>query len=821
MARWPRFLTFRRLWRRRGSRLTEDTAGKGKRFNGVRGFFGEQSLRLLRWGITLLMLVVLFLLARPSGSGYLGDLKEGSIPPRDIKAAFSFEYEDVDATQANRAKEAARVPPVYQLSSNVIDETSVAYNALVSRIKEPEEDPADQVALRKWIVSLEEALGISLPNRQYTTVSSATETGSAGTWSTLVEYRRYRTFWSTLGTLIDDQLNIGIVNDLSPIEKSKADSERILRDGREIGIFVRKPDGSESLWLNTNNLLTLSDFYLSVSETLHKNYFQGDDLAALRELADDILRAVVTKPTHVYSKEETQARREEVRAGVDPVMLSVYEGMLLVTDGIPITPREAMILDAYRYLIGLSWVSESGLFILALVTTMVIIAYLRRYHPSLSHNPRRLSVVLLIFVLILALARIASYLARWTPNLENVGFAVPIGAMGVLITLLASGRLAAFLVAMGSVYTGLILGGDALQFDLRFTIVALWSGFSAILAVHQVRQRSDLYRAGFLVAVMSVLAILALRLLEVQDFDQLRRGAEQLWFTLAWGGVNGALVFMLSIATLPLFEDLLGVTTDIKLLELGQKTPLLQRLEREAPGSYQHSMMVATLAESAAEAIGANALLTRVGAYYHDVGKMIKPAYFSENQQTAADKSRHAKIKPQMSVLVIRNHVKYGLELAREYKLPRVIQDFVPEHHGTTLIAYFYNQVLASSPPESVREEDFRYPGPKPRSKETAIVMLADSVEAVSRTLTAANEGEIRATVQKIINDRFFDGQLDECNLTLADLKKLVESFSDSLTHMLHQRIKYPPRPARRPAGTVAEAEEDRPLRRASRIGAA
>jgi hypothetical protein len=174
-----------------------------------------------------------------------------------------------------------------------------------------------------------------------------------------------------------------------------------------------------------------------------------------------------------------------------------------------------------------------------------------------------------------------------------------------------------------------------------------------------------------------------------------------------------------------------------------------------------------------------------------------------------------------MSVLVIRNHVKYGMELAREYKLPRIIQNFIPEHHGTTLIAYFYNQVLATSPPDSVREEDFRYPGPKPRRKETAIAMIADSIEAVSRTLTTANEGEIRATVQKIVNDRFFDGQLDECDLTLADLKKLVDSFSESVTHMLHQRIKYPPRPARRPVPTEPEADEEVPLDRAPRIGAA
>jgi putative nucleotidyltransferase with HDIG domain len=215
-------------------------------------------------------------------------------------------------------------------------------------------------------------------------------------------------------------------------------------------------------------------------------------------------------------------------------------------------------------------------------------------------------------------------------------------------------------------------------------------------------------------------------------------------------------------------------------------------------------MRVATLAESAAEAIGANALLTRVGTYYHDIGKTVKPQYFVENQQTKADKARHSKLSINMSCMIIRNHVKHGYEIAKQYNLPKAIIDFIPEHHGTTLMTYFYHEALAEQEKEgTVKEEDFRYPGPKPQSKETAIVMLSDALEATSRTLENVTERDIRQLVRKIINDRFMDGQFDECNLTLQDLHTLYQSFSESLMHTLHQRIVYPEKP-----GTEKPAEK-------------
>jgi putative nucleotidyltransferase with HDIG domain len=254
------------------------------------------------------------------------------------------------------------------------------------------------------------------------------------------------------------------------------------------------------------------------------------------------------------------------------------------------------------------------------------------------------------------------------------------------------------------------------------------------------------------------------------------------------------------LPSLPLIEYFFGVTTDVRLLELtGIQNPLLQRLEEQSPGSYQHSLNVAKLAEPAAMAIGANYLLVRAGAYYHDIGKIIKPTYFSENQTTVDDKRLHAKITPIMSARVIKNHVREGVALAKKHNLPQKVVDFIEQHQGTSLIRYFYQQALKlyeqSESPDMVRESDFRYPGPKPQTIEVAIVMLADAVEATATSKISearVKETDLRLIIREAIRERFNDGQFDECNLTLKDLHIISESFLRTLKSRFHFRITYP-----------------------------
>ncbi|MDD3089062.1 MAG: HDIG domain-containing protein, partial [Candidatus Omnitrophica bacterium] len=259
-----------------------------------------------------------------------------------------------------------------------------------------------------------------------------------------------------------------------------------------------------------------------------------------------------------------------------------------------------------------------------------------------------------------------------------------------------------------------------------------------------------------------------------------------------WGLAAGVLSSFIVMGLLPLFEHFFKVPTNISLLELSDLNhPLLKTLALEAPGTYHHSIMVGNLAEASCDAIGANSLLARVGAYYHDIGKISKPEYFSENEMGSG--SRHANLTPSMSALIISKHVKDGIEIAHKYKLNQAIMDLITQHHGDSMISYFYQKAIEKSEDGSVlNEEDFRYPGPKPQTKEGAILLLADSVEASSRALEDPTPSSIRNLVRKIINNKFIDGQLDECDLTLRDMHKIADSFVRVLMAVFHTRLSYP-----------------------------
>jgi len=323
--------------------------------------------------------------------------------------------------------------------------------------------------------------------------------------------------------------------------------------------------------------------------------------------------------------------------------------------------------------------------------------------------------------------------------------------------------------------------------SLFFMSYAAIGGLVGAGSVRQVKNRMTLMWSGLFVGGINALAICAFLLIQ-GDFLNF---TTILYMFLGFGG--GIASGLIVSAILPIFEAVFGYTTDIKLLELANLNhPALRELIMRAPGSYHHSMMVGSLCEAAAEAIGCNPLLARVGAYYHDIGKGKNPQYFAENQNLG--QNPHDKLKPNMSALVIKAHVKDGVELARQHRLPEVIQDFIAQHHGTSLIAYFYHKAKQLEDPDipEVDEKDYRYPGPKPQSRETAICLLADGVEAASRAMPDPTPARLKGLVQKMINKAFTDGQLDECELTLKDLNAIAEAFNRILAGIYHHRPEYP-----------------------------
>lgn len=356
-------------------------------------------------------------------------------------------------------------------------------------------------------------------------------------------------------------------------------------------------------------------------------------------------------------------------------------------------------------------------------------------------------------------------------------FYIPFCLIPMLTTLLFNQLELSLLVTLASAVAVASVGGNHLYLGILVFISGL---FSSVL-VFGARRRIAIIRAGFAVGLLQVLALFFM--------DNFRIGSPDRYFILV---INSIASSVIVLGVLPVFEYLFKTVTNISLLELADfHHPLLERMVLEAPGTYHHSLVVGNLSEAACSAVGANALLARIGAYYHDIGKLHKPDYFSENQAMAAN--RHDTLSPTMSKMVITNHVKEGAEMAKKYKLnPRLI-DFILQHHGNSLVYYFYRRALEGlEEDQEVKEEGFRYPGPKPDTKETAIVLLADSVEAATRALSDPSPKKVEEVVHKIINNKFIDGQLDECELTLKDLEKISAVFIRILSGIYHNRITYP-----------------------------
>lgn len=312
--------------------------------------------------------------------------------------------------------------------------------------------------------------------------------------------------------------------------------------------------------------------------------------------------------------------------------------------------------------------------------------------------------------------------------------------------------------------------------------INLFSSIIAIFSLYKIQQRADLTKAGFIVGIFNVIMIPIFSILLNKSI---------ILSDIAWGFGTGIISAILAIGSLPYLENIFGLVTSFKLFELSNpNNPLLKELMMKAPGTYQHSLVVGNLAEAATEAVGGDPLLARVGALYHDIGKMIRPHFFIENQQGM--ENQHSKISPRLSSSVITAHVKEGIEMARDHKLPDIIIDFIPMHHGTSLVSYFYHQAKQTEKPEDVLEEHFRYPGPKPRTKETAILMLADATEAAVRSAAKPSIEQIQKIINKIIKSRIDDGQLSEAPLTLIDLDRISTEFLRILQSLYHKRIEYP-----------------------------
>jgi putative nucleotidyltransferase with HDIG domain len=433
---------------------------------------------------------------------------------------------------------------------------------------------------------------------------------------------------------------------------------------------------------------------------------------------------------------------------------------------------------------GTRVISYAGLASLFLLILYLFYRDTKRYRPALIADTKKITLLacLLLMTVLLSHALLGVYSIlseRFSLDIATVGYALPVAVGAMLTSLLLDFHLALVFSFISSLLLGMLFEGDPFM-----PIFYFLSSVAAGLSVVRCRKRTALLRAGALTGLAGVVAILGIDLYQGAVLSRLR-------YDVVACFIGAASVTMLASAVLPFFESLFDIATDIKLLELlDPNHPLMKDLVYKSPGTYHHSIMIGNLAEAAAETIHENPILARVGAYYHDVGKVHKPEYFIENQRQSENK--HDRLAPSMSSLIIAAHVKDGAELARSHKLPQIVIDIIRQHHGTSLISYFYQKAKSAEATGTLREEDYRYPGPRPRTKVAAIVMLADSVEAASRVLEDPTPQRVQALTNRVISRIFLDDQLSQCDLTLKDLREIAKTFNLVLNGIFHHRIDYP-----------------------------
>jgi len=361
---------------------------------------------------------------------------------------------------------------------------------------------------------------------------------------------------------------------------------------------------------------------------------------------------------------------------------------------------------------------------------------------------------------------------------EQIAYLIPASTGAILIAILLNDWMGMFFGAAICIFIGLLSGGG-----LSYAAVAFAGSSIGVYSINRYTNRSEWSKAGLMIALVNTWLILAFGIMNNHPRISIIYG-------LVIGAINGFFSPILAYGSLPFLESVFKITTSVSLMELSDsRQPLLKELLLKSPGTYHHSILVGNLAEAAADEIGADPVLVRVGAYYHDIGKTKRPYFFAENQLAGANP--HDKLTPPLSALILVSHVKDGLDIGRKHKLPEKVLDFISQHHGDGLMAYFYRKAMKETDdPDSVKDSDFRYPGPRPQTKETALVMLADSVEAAIRSMHAT--GDKIEIVKRIINDKMADGQLEDSQLSLSDLKTIAEVFTKVLNGIYHTRIEYP-----------------------------
>ncbi len=667
----------------------------------------------------------------------------------------------------------------------------IATEDIVAPIDFPVEKSPEVIKSEIEEVKRQSPLILDFNESQYDTVSatldslfSAAIRLKAGNTSKSNQVRRLRLLFPEFN---QNTLESLISLDSLPMHKTLATSALediyyagILSEGMDIrnleyqNVIISRPSGRTPL--KRDQLVSMGN----VQEAAARAYGYPD--STLRSIVGRVLSKLAT-PTLEPNYARTERERNLRIARIPREELSFKAGDVIIRRNQKVEPIHVKWLDALaEHRLETEEKASLWQFILPVLSRVAFIGFILSIFVTFLYYFKRkttfsnLHYTAILFIILLQV--LLNYMIDF--ELELSFYLIPFAIGALLFAILFDLQ-----VGLMATLTLALIAGVLNNFDFSHTITAFSVGAVACLSVRIVRRRADFYRSILYISITYLALIYFVESLRFTEPDQMA-------VDFGFGILNAVLAPILVMGFLPIFESVFNFTTDITLLELSDMNhPVLRRLAIEAPGTYHHSIIVGNLSEKAAESIGANSLLARVGSYYHDIGKMEISEYFVENQ--SGIRNKHEKLTPNMSALIIGSHVKKGVEMAEAFDLPDKLLEFIEEHHGTTLMSYFYNKATEENPEQNeLNEEDFRYPGPRPNSRETAIVMLADSVEAASRTLEDPKPSRIRNLIKRIINDKFQSGQLATSALTMHDLELIESSFANMLYGVFHARVDYP-----------------------------
>ncbi len=757
-------------------------------------YLGDASFQkgLLLIGLSL---SVAFLLT-PSFTFNNPSYQLGDIAESNIKAKQDLLIENEAATSERREEAVSQAPLVYDLDDNVarqtIEKIEAAFQLMREHLEADTHSEAEALASQAPERIFGKSGGLSFPvfsdldrkalQRKADFESLFGLEITEELFSDFLEIRFSREFQDKVVRVLELTFSQGIVTNKSSLIQAQQKRLHIRKQGEREEYLAASPQQYPDLE-DARKIARVQALE------------QGKDAAEIRAMV--FLTSHLLQPNLTFNFDETERRREQAYASVKPTYIQIMKNEMLVREGQRIGPEELLKLRTYeregpnrhRPLVFVV------LFFFCGVCTWVVVNVSRQHIPSHNMETRDFLFLGVVLVFLLTLGQFTTWVADTIGETsalvsgKTLIYSIPFTAGAMLASIFFGVTVSLIFSLLLTIFAGMLFGKD---FGLFFYF--LIGSFMAAHGVCSFRNRMIPVRAGLIVGCTNAVLIVLAGLLADQ-WVILRL------FTNAFFGFCGGLFAGILVTGLtPLAEMLFGYTTDIKLMELAtMDQPLLQELMVQAPGTYHHSIIVGNMVEAAARSIGANALLAKVAAYYHDIGKIKKPLYFIENQFDC--ENRHEKLAPSMSSLILIAHVKDGVELARQHRLGKSILDIIGQHHGTSFISFFYKKATearekaqhskgAELPP--INMEDYRYPGPKPQTKEAGLVMLADVVEAACRSLTDPTPARIQGMVNRLINNIFTDGQLEECELTLKDLHHIAKHFHQILATVHHKRIEYP-----------------------------